>query len=49
VRETGHTKAPEPMASADRTVVHDSIHAIEGVASHSDGEEPRRRVVITPA
>jgi spoIIIJ-associated protein len=49
VRETGQTKALEPMASADRKVVHDSIQAIEGVASHSDGEEPRRRVVITPA
>jgi spoIIIJ-associated protein len=49
VRETGLTKALEPMASADRKVVHDSIHEIEGVASHSDGEEPRRRVVITPA
>ena len=49
VRETGQTKALEPMASADRKVVHDSIHDIEGVASHSDGEEPRRRVVITPA
>jgi spoIIIJ-associated protein len=49
VRETGQTKALEPMASADRKVVHDSIHEIEGVASHSDGEEPRRRVVITPA
>jgi spoIIIJ-associated protein len=48
VRETGRTKALEPMASADRKVVHDSIHDIEGVASHSDGEEPRRRVVITP-
>jgi len=49
VRETGQTKALEPMASADRKVVHDSIHDIDGVASHSDGEEPRRRVVITPA
>jgi spoIIIJ-associated protein len=49
VRETGRTKALEPMASADRKVVHDSIQGIEGVASHSDGEEPRRRVVITPA
>ena len=49
VRETGETKALEPMASADRKVVHDSIHDIDGVASHSDGEEPRRRVVITPA
>jgi spoIIIJ-associated protein len=49
VRETGHKKALEPMTSADRKVVHDSIHEIDGVASHSDGEEPRRRVVITPA
>jgi spoIIIJ-associated protein len=49
VRESGRTKALEPMVSADRKVVHDSIHGIEGVASHSDGEEPRRRVVITPA
>jgi spoIIIJ-associated protein len=49
VRDTGRTKALEPMASADRKIVHDSIHDIEGVASHSDGEEPRRRVVITPA
>jgi spoIIIJ-associated protein len=42
-------KALEPMASADRKVVHDAIQGIEGVTSHSDGEEPRRRVVITPA
>jgi spoIIIJ-associated protein len=49
VRDSGRTKALEPMVSADRKVVHDSIHGIEGVASHSDGEEPRRRVVITPA
>jgi spoIIIJ-associated protein len=49
VRDSGRTKALEPMVSADRKVVHDSIHGIEGVTSHSDGEEPRRRVVITPA
>jgi spoIIIJ-associated protein len=49
VREQGRAKALEPMTSADRKVVHDAINDIEGVASHSDGEEPRRRVVITPA
>jgi spoIIIJ-associated protein len=49
VLESGRGKALEPMASADRKVVHDTIQAIEGVSSHSDGEEPRRRVVITPA
>jgi spoIIIJ-associated protein len=45
----GRGKALEPMPSADRKVVHDAIQAIDGVTSHSDGEEPRRRVVIVPA
>ena len=49
VRESGRGKALEPMASADRKIVHDVIQGIDGVSSHSDGEEPRRRVVITPA
>ncbi len=48
VTSSGRGKALEPMASADRKIVHDTIQAIEGVTSHSDGEEPRRRVVITP-
>lgn len=48
VRESGRGKALEPMASADRKIVHDAIQGIDGVSSHSDGEEPRRRVVITP-
>ena len=49
VLASGTSKALEPMVSADRKVVHDAIQAIEGVTSHSDGEEPRRRVVITPS
>jgi spoIIIJ-associated protein len=49
VIESGRGKALEPMLSADRKVVHDAIQGIDGVDSHSDGEEPRRRVVITPA
>jgi len=49
VLASGASKALEPMVSADRKVVHDAIQAIEGVTSHSDGEEPRRRVVITPS
>jgi spoIIIJ-associated protein len=49
VLTSGRGKALEPMPSADRKIVHDAIQAIEGVTSHSDGEEPRRRVVITPA
>lgn len=42
-------KALEPMSSADRKVVHDAINDVEGVASRSEGDEPNRRVVITPA
>ncbi len=36
------------MPPADRKVVHDAINPIEGVSTTSEGEEPRRRVVITP-
>jgi spoIIIJ-associated protein len=35
------------MAS-DRKVVHDTINEIEGLATRSEGEEPRRYVVISP-
>lgn len=48
VAESGRGKALEPMTSADRKTVHDVIQGIDGVTSHSDGEDPRRRVVITP-
>ncbi len=37
------------MSAADRTVVHDTANTIEGVGTASEGEEPRRRVVIVPA
>lgn len=36
----------EPMSPGDRKVVHDTVNEIEGVATVSEGEEPRRRVVI---
>jgi spoIIIJ-associated protein len=38
----------EPMTAADRKVVHDAITDIDGVSTISEGEEPRRRVVIVP-
>jgi spoIIIJ-associated protein len=46
---TGVAKALEPMHPADRKVVHDTVNELEGVATSSEGEEPRRRVVISPA
>jgi spoIIIJ-associated protein len=49
VAETGAAKALEPMNSADRKIVHDAILELEGVETASEGEEPRRRVVVRPA
>lgn len=41
-------KALEPMGAADRKAVHDAVNDIEGVVSSSEGQEPRRWVVISP-
>jgi spoIIIJ-associated protein len=49
VRTTGVQKALEPMTPPDRKVVHDTVNGIDGVGTLSEGEEPRRRVVIVPA
>lgn len=49
VLESGQRKVLEPMHAADRKVVHDTVNDIDGVATLSEGEEPRRRVVIIPA
>jgi spoIIIJ-associated protein len=40
--------ALEPMSAPDRKVVHDTATGIAGVTTLSEGEEPRRRVVIIP-
>jgi len=37
-----------PMTPFERKVVHDVIAGIKGVHSESEGEEPRRRVVLFP-
>ncbi len=39
----------EPMNAADRKVVHDAVAEIAEVRSYSEGEDPRRAVVIAPA
>jgi spoIIIJ-associated protein len=46
VKETGRSTAMEPMNAADRKVVHDTANAIDGIRTSSEGEEPRRRVVL---
>jgi spoIIIJ-associated protein len=49
VVETGEERALEPMSSADRKAIHDSLSENTSVATRSEGEEPRRFVVIAPA
>ena len=46
---TGNATAMEPMSSADRKIVHDTVNDIEGVTTTSEGEDPRRHVVVRPA
>lgn len=36
----------EPMSAADRKVIHDAVAERDGVRSYSEGEPPRRYVVI---
>jgi spoIIIJ-associated protein len=38
----------DPMPPADRKVVHDVLNAVDGIETASEGEEPRRRVIVKP-
>lgn len=47
VRETGEKVQLEPMTPFERKIVHDAV-AEAGLTSESEGEEPRRCVVVLP-
>ena len=49
VLSSGEERALEPMSAADRKVVHDTVNEITGVQTRSEGEDPRRHIVISPA
>ena len=49
VIETGEERALEPMSAADRKAVHDALTENPQVSTRSEGEEPRRFVVVAPA
>ena len=38
----------EPMSSNERRVVHDRLKDRPGIETYSEGEEPERRVVVSP-
>lgn len=48
VLASGERRRLEPMSAADRKVVHDTANEIQGVTTTSEGEEPRRYVVVLP-
>ncbi len=48
VRKTGHRMALEPMNPYERRVLHSALQNHSYVTTHSEGEEPYRRVIITP-
>ena len=49
VKESGVARSLDPMPSADRKVIHDALTAIDGVTSRSEGEDPNRRIIVSPA
>lgn len=49
VRSTSMPRALDPMPSADRKVIHDTLTELDGVTSRSEGEDPYRRIIISPA
>ena len=48
VKELGEPVRLEPMSAFERKCVHDVINATDGVVSESQGEEPNRRIVVSP-
>ena len=49
VRQTGRAVSMEPMNPYERRILHSALQGFAGVTTHSEGEEPNRHVVITPA
>ncbi|MBR0436341.1 MAG: Jag N-terminal domain-containing protein [Clostridia bacterium] len=48
VARSGRPVAMEPMNTYERRVLHSALQGFKGVTTHSEGEEPNRRVIITP-
>jgi spoIIIJ-associated protein len=49
VLASGQPRVLEPMNSADRKIVHDTLVEFAGIATRSQGQDPHRRVVVALA
>lgn len=47
VKEIGREYVMDPMTNSERKIIHKAISQIEGVESHSEGDDPNRYVVVT--
>ena len=45
---SGQSVELEPMGASERRIVHEYLRERGGVATHSEGDEPRRRLVVSP-
>lgn len=48
VKTTGKKVSLEPMNPFERRIIHSALQNDRGVDTHSEGDEPYRRVIITP-
>ena len=48
VKRSRRPVALEPMNPYERRIIHSALQADDRVSTHSEGEEPYRRVVVTP-
>jgi spoIIIJ-associated protein len=46
---TGRPVELEPMPAAERRIVHEFLRELGGVETHSEGDEPERRLVVSPS
>lgn len=49
VRATGQEAVLDPLSPLERRIVHTALVGVEGVRTYSEGEEPDRYIIISPA
>ena len=47
VEVEGRKVVMEPMTPSERRLVHSHLQSFNGVETHSEGDEPYRRVIVT--
>ena len=49
VRSTGQEAVTEPLNAAERRIIHTALQDETGISTYSEGQDPQRYVVISPA